>query len=97
MTAVFAYVTAPSVEEADRIGAALVEEHLAACANIFPAMRSVYRWKGAIEKADEAVPGSRNCIPTRYPAWSPCPSPTGCPLSCAGSTTKPRPKPTNPA
>ncbi|QAZ67307.1 divalent-cation tolerance protein CutA [Solidesulfovibrio carbinolicus] len=55
MTAVFAYITAPSVEEAERLGAALVEERLAACANIFPAMRSVYRWKGAIEKADEAV------------------------------------------
>ncbi len=55
MTAVFAYVTTPSVEEAERIGAALVEERLAACANIFPGMRSVYRWKGVIENANETV------------------------------------------
>jgi periplasmic divalent cation tolerance protein len=53
--AVFVYVTASSREEAERIGRATVEERLAACANILPGMRSIYRWQGAIEEADEAV------------------------------------------
>jgi len=51
----FAYITAPSAEEAGRIGAALVERRLAACANILPGMRSIYRWEGRIETAEEAV------------------------------------------
>ena len=41
-----------STEEADRIAAALVEERLAACVQILP-MRSVYRWDGRIERAEE--------------------------------------------
>lgn len=41
-----------SAEEADRIGAALIEERLAACVQILP-MRSIYRWEGRIERAEE--------------------------------------------
>ena len=53
--ALFVYTTAGSLEEADRIGRALVAERLAACANILPGMRSIYWWQGKIEEAGEAV------------------------------------------
>jgi periplasmic divalent cation tolerance protein len=46
-------VTAPSAEEARRIGRALVEERLIACVNVVGPMRSIYRWQDAVEEADE--------------------------------------------
>ncbi|MEO8560285.1 MAG: divalent-cation tolerance protein CutA [Rhodospirillales bacterium] len=52
---IFVYVTASSPEEAEKIGRAAVADRLAACANILPGMRSVYRWQGAIETAAAAV------------------------------------------
>lgn len=47
--------TAASREEADRIAHALVEEHLAACVNVVPAIASVYRWQGSVETASEIL------------------------------------------
>jgi periplasmic divalent cation tolerance protein len=55
MSVVFAYVTAGSAEEADRLARTIVAEHLAACANVIPGMRSVYWWEGAIGEATETV------------------------------------------
>lgn len=49
------YATFPSDEEARRIARTLVEERLAACANILGACHSIYRWQGAIEEADEVA------------------------------------------
>ena len=46
------YPTARAAEEAARM---LVERRLAACVAILPKMISVYRWQGAVERADEAV------------------------------------------
>ncbi|NJL09070.1 MAG: divalent-cation tolerance protein CutA [Methylacidiphilales bacterium] len=53
--AALVYTTWPSVVEAEAAGAALVEAGLAACVNILPGMRSVYRWQGAVERAFETV------------------------------------------
>jgi periplasmic divalent cation tolerance protein len=53
--AVFVYTTFPSVVEAEKAGHALVQARLAACVNILPGMVSVYRWRDAIERAEEAV------------------------------------------
>jgi periplasmic divalent cation tolerance protein len=51
--AVVVLVTAGSREEAGRIGTALVTERLAACVNLIGPVRSIYRWQGSIEEADE--------------------------------------------
>ncbi|MDP6155327.1 MAG: divalent-cation tolerance protein CutA [Candidatus Thermoplasmatota archaeon] len=52
---VILYSTTADEAEAKRIGGALVREKLAACVNILPKMRSIYRWKGNVEEADECV------------------------------------------
>lgn len=45
--------TAGSRDEASTIAKALVENKLAACVNIVGPATSVYRWKGAVETAEE--------------------------------------------
>ena len=52
---VLLYTTFPSVVEAEKAGRKLVEEKLAACVNVIPGMRSIYRWEGKVEQAEEAV------------------------------------------
>ena len=47
--------TAPSAEVADRIGSTLVEEKLAACANLVPGVSSVFRWKGQVSREAEVL------------------------------------------
>jgi len=44
-----------SEEQAGRVAHALVEQRLAACVNIVPRARSIYRWKGQVEDASEWV------------------------------------------
>jgi uncharacterized protein involved in tolerance to divalent cations len=39
---------------AEKIGRTIVEERLAACVNIIPDMRSIYRWQGNVEAAISA-------------------------------------------
>ena len=49
------FVTTPDVVVAERIGRTVVDENLAACANILPGIRSIYRWEGAIEDTAEVL------------------------------------------
>ena len=53
MSVVSAYAVFANAEEAERIGRLMVEERLAACVNILGPCRSIYRWQGAIETAEE--------------------------------------------
>jgi periplasmic divalent cation tolerance protein len=48
-------VTASSEEEAETIGKAMVEETLAACANIIPSVTSIFRWEGKTEREAECL------------------------------------------
>lgn len=43
----------PDRAAAERLAQALVERRAAACVNILTPCRSVYRWKGAVESAEE--------------------------------------------
>ena len=47
--------TFPDAEIARRISIKLVSERFAACANILPAIESIYRWKDKIESGNETL------------------------------------------
>lgn len=46
---VLVMTTLPAAHDGTAVARALLEEQLAACVNLLPEMRSMYRWKGAIE------------------------------------------------
>jgi periplasmic divalent cation tolerance protein len=48
-------VTAPDLAAGAQIGRRLVEEGLAACANLLPGIHSVYRWQGEIQEDAEVL------------------------------------------
>ena len=48
------FVTCPP-DTAEGLAVALVESGSAACVNVLPAVRSIYRWRDAIERSDEAL------------------------------------------
>lgn len=49
------YTTFPDEETGSAIAEALVQEKLAACVNLIPGMKSVYAWKGEVERGEEVV------------------------------------------
>jgi periplasmic divalent cation tolerance protein len=49
------YATFGDAQEAQRIARQLVEERLAACANILGTCRSIYRWQGEIQQGEEVA------------------------------------------
>ncbi len=52
---VWVYVTASTRDEALKIGRAVVQERLAACANVIDGLTSVYWWEGAVQEDPEAA------------------------------------------
>jgi periplasmic divalent cation tolerance protein len=48
MSIIISLVTCPSQEIGSAIAKRLVDQELAACVQILPPMRSVYRWKGEV-------------------------------------------------
>ena len=59
------FVTVPDADTGARIGRTLVEERLAACINLLPAVRSIYRWEGTLQDELETL-----ClIKTRRPSY----------------------------
>jgi periplasmic divalent cation tolerance protein len=48
-------VTVPDAGTAAELARALVEERLAACGNVVPGLRSIYRWEGQLHDEAEAL------------------------------------------
>ena len=55
MTALVCLASCPDIAIATAIAETLVEERLAACINIVPGARSIYRWNGRVHTGDEVV------------------------------------------
>jgi len=53
--ALLVFTTLPSADKAAELGKVLVEERLAACANLIPAVRSIYRWQGKLQDENEVL------------------------------------------
>ena len=56
------FSTFASEEDAARVVRALLEERLAACANLLPGARSLYRWKGGVADEREVVAILKTCV-----------------------------------
>jgi periplasmic divalent cation tolerance protein len=52
---IMVFMTAGSVDEANRLADMLVSKLLAACVQIMPEMESVYRWQGKVERQREVL------------------------------------------
>lgn len=49
------FTTLPTADAAAALAHTLVEERLAACGNVLPSVRSIYRWQGALRDESEAL------------------------------------------
>jgi len=47
--------TAPTLDVATSLAEGLLDAGLIACANIVPGVRSLYRWKGEVQRDDEVL------------------------------------------
>lgn len=55
MEYIVVFITAPTEDEAVKIGKTLVEEKLAGCVNIIKGIRSIYSWQGKVEDEPEIL------------------------------------------
>ncbi|HEV2967461.1 MAG TPA: divalent-cation tolerance protein CutA [Candidatus Dormibacteraeota bacterium] len=53
--AVLIMVTTGGRNDAERLGEALVVEHLAGCCSVIPTVHSVYYWQGQLKREHEAL------------------------------------------
>ncbi len=53
--AVLILVTTGGRDDAERLGEALVVEHLAACCSVVPTVHSIYYWEGQLQREHEAL------------------------------------------
>jgi periplasmic divalent cation tolerance protein len=53
--AILVMVTAPTADKAAELARMLVEEGLAACGNVVPGLRSIYRWEGQVHDEPEVL------------------------------------------
>ena len=53
--AMVVFTTLPTAEKAVEISRTLVQERLVACANLLPAIRSIYRWEGKLNDDNEVL------------------------------------------
>lgn len=75
--AIVVLCTCPDQTSADRLCDALLEARLAACINQLPAVTSVYRWQGKVERSQEIqlliksklrhFPALEQCIVAQHP------------------------------
>jgi periplasmic divalent cation tolerance protein len=61
------FSTFPDADTAARIARALVTDRLAACVNLFPTVRSIYRWEGKVCDEVETLAVIKTTA-ERYPA-----------------------------
>ena len=77
MTPVIVFTTVGTTFDAAGLAKSLVEQRLAACVNIVPQVRSIYRWQGKVEDdgeqllliktTDERVAALREALFARHP------------------------------
>jgi len=67
MSTLLVLTNLPDRETAERLAVALIEKRVAACVNILAPCRSVYRWKGAVQREEEH-PVLIKTTAERYPA-----------------------------
>lgn len=65
------FSSCPNAQVAEHLARALVERKVAACVNIVPDVRSVYRWRGTVEIDTEQMLVIK-CMKENYPLVEKC-------------------------
>ena len=63
---VLVLITFPEDGDVASFATCLVDERLAACVNVLPAMESVYRWEGAVARAFHRFQGPERSVAALY-------------------------------
>ncbi|GAB4307159.1 MAG: divalent-cation tolerance protein CutA [Methanobacteriaceae archaeon] len=52
---ILVYITTSGMDESEKIARLLVDGKLAACTNILPSIKSIYRWQEEVEEDSESL------------------------------------------